>query len=91
MDKFTHGIIATNPTKPDENGDLQVLHFVGYWEEPTEEDVLSLWEELNNDDSFGLQDQIHDIELSAAPIEIVDYYNSVVESNNTEFFETNDN
>lgn len=88
MDKFTHGIIAVNPTKPDENGDLGVLHFVGYWNEPTEADVLSLWEELNEDDSFGLQDQMHDIELVPAPIEIVEYFNSVVESDNTEFDET---
>lgn len=88
MDKFTHGIIAVNPTKPDENDNLTVLHFTGFWNEPTEADVLSLWEELNENDGFGLQDQMHDIELIPAPEDIVEYFNSVVESDNTEFDET---
>ena len=79
MEKFKYGIIAVNPNKPDENDTLEILHFVGYWNEPTEDDVLGLWEELKNTDEFGLQDQIDEIELIPAPQEIVEMYNTMVD------------
>lgn len=88
MEKFTHGIIAVNPNQPLENGDLAVLHFVGYWSEPQEEDVASLWDELCNDEDFGLKDQIHEIELYPAPQEVVEHYNSVVDWDDVENDET---
>lgn len=88
MEKFTHGIIAVNPTKPDENDNLEVLHFVGYWTEPTEEDVLSLWKELNEDEEFGLKNQIDEIELIPAPEDIVEIYNNMVDWDNFEEDET---
>ena len=79
MEKFTHGIIAVNPNQPLENGDLEILHFVGYWNKPSEEDVISLWMELNEDETFGLQNQLGEIELCSAPEDIVEYYNSIVD------------
>lgn len=79
MEKFTHGIMVVNPNNLDENGDIPVLHFVGYWNEPTENDVMSLWDEFNEDDSFALQDQINEIELLPAPEDVIEYYNSVID------------
>ena len=88
MEKFTHGIIAVNPTKPDENDNLEVLHFVGHWTEPTEEDVLSLWEELLKNEEFGLQNQMNEIELIPAPEHILEYYNDVANKLENENDET---
>jgi hypothetical protein len=76
--EFTHGIMAINPNQPDENDDLEILHFVGYWSEPTEDDVISLWEELKTNGDFGLKDYMDEVELRPAPTEIVEYYNKVV-------------
>lgn len=79
MEYFTHGIIAINPKVVDENGDLQLLHFTGCWAEPSEDDIIFLWEELKKNEMFGLQSQIDEIELLVAPSEIVEYFNSITD------------
>lgn len=84
MEKFTHGIIAINPNKVDEHGNVGVLHFVGFWDEPKEEDVLGVWEELQNTEEFGLQDQINEIDLIPAPDDVLEHFNSIMESGNVE-------
>lgn len=44
---FTHGVIAVDK---DEN----VLHFIGYFELPTEQDYEQLHKELQQDEELGL-------------------------------------
>ena len=90
MEKFKYGIIGVNPNKPNENDTLEILHFVGYWEEPNEDDVLELWEELKNTEEFGLQDQIDEIELIPATDVVLEYYNNTVDWDEIEN-ETNSN
>ena len=50
MRKFTHGIMVLNVKRTTENGDYPVVHFVGYWEEPTKEDIEHIKNELKNNE-----------------------------------------
>lgn len=84
IEEFTHGIMAVNPNRPDEDGNIEILHFVGYWEEPNEDDIIGLWEELKENEEFGMQEHVDEIELRPAPMEIVEYYNSVVQIQDNE-------
>jgi hypothetical protein len=79
MEKFTHGIMVVNPKITDENGDVNVLHFAGYWEQPTSEDVLSLMDELETDETFGLTEmaQAGELEYYPASPEILDHFNGL--------------
>ena len=70
---LTHGLIVVNPI-PDENDMLDILHFVGYWSEPTEQDALSLRIELGTDEELGLTEMIDDLDIIVAPDDIVEYY-----------------
>lgn len=79
MEKFTHGVMAINPNNKDENDDLEILHFVGYWNEPDEDDVIEIWEILKNDNTFTSNHNIDEVELIPAPEEIVDYFNNSIE------------
>jgi hypothetical protein len=42
-----YGLIVLDPNQ--EGKFKNILHFVGYWEEPTKEDAAHLHEELNTD------------------------------------------
>lgn len=81
MEKFTHGIMAITPNKPNEDKSIPVIHFVGYWEEPNEQDVLGLYDELSTDEEFGLTEIIGDIELVPATQDVIDYFNTVTQEN----------
>ena len=61
MNRFTHGIVVINPNVVDENGDYPVVHFVGYWDEPAQEDFESLKKELETDEDFGLRDILNEL------------------------------
>jgi hypothetical protein len=57
---------------PNQEGDmLGILHFAGYWEEPTQTDVDNLRKELSEDKSFGLTLLIDQLEILPAPDYIV--------------------
>jgi hypothetical protein len=73
MDKFTHGLIVVDP-KNIKDDMLDILHFVGYWGEPTSRDVESLRLELRDDETFGLQDVWDQLEILPAPEEVVAEY-----------------
>lgn len=81
MEKFTHGIVVINPNMKNENGDVHVLHFVGYWEEPTKTDVISLMDELETDEEFGLKEMAlaGELEYYPATQDIIDYYYDRIE------------
>lgn len=79
MEKFTHGIMVVKPSEANEFG-VPVVHFVGYWNEPTIVDVDSLVDELSTDVKFGLiEDQLNGLlEYYPATEEILNYYNEEV-------------
>lgn len=77
MEKFTHGIIAITPNNPNEDGSIPVVHFVGYFEEPQEVDVLGLYDELSTDEELGLTEMMDDIELVPATPEVLEHFNSL--------------
>lgn len=77
FEKFTHGIIAITPEKPNADGSIPVMHFVGYWEKPQEADILGLHEELSNDEELGLTEMMDDIELIPATPEVLEHFNSL--------------
>lgn len=59
------GLIAVDPTQ---EGDMKdVLHFCGYWNQPTLVDVESLKEELKKDPDFGLTDIADRLDIIPAP------------------------
>ncbi len=64
-----YGLIVIDPTEDDEY--KNILHFVGYWDEPSKEDVDSLREELMSDEEFGLTEIAHRLEILPAPDYII--------------------
>ena len=71
-----------NPNKPLENGNYEVVHFVGYWIEPTDVDVDSLRNELRTDPEFELQEIVDELEFLPATEGCLKYYNDQVEADN---------
>ena len=66
------GLIAVDPTQ---EGDMKdVLHFCGYWNQPTLVDVDSLREELRTDPDFGLTDIADRLDIIPAPDWLVQEY-----------------
>jgi len=76
MEDFTHGIMVIDPNNPNEDGSIPVIHFVGYWSEPKENDVIGLYNELKTDEEFGLTETIDDYELVPATQEAIEYFNA---------------
>jgi hypothetical protein len=67
-----YGLIVIDPSQEGES--FSVLHFSGYWEEPTQTDVDNLRKELTEDKSFGLTQLIDQLEILPAPQYIVDQF-----------------
>lgn len=78
MNKFTHGIIVLNPNLEDEDG-IPIVHFLGLWQEPTENVIEDLKNELSTDPEFGLIDDIDELEFIFANQEHVDMFNEMIE------------
>lgn len=76
-EKFNYGLIVVNPKQEGDN--LDILHFVGYWEQPTQSSIDDLRMELKEDEEFGLSDIIHELEILPAPQYIVDDYWEIVQ------------
>lgn len=60
-----YGLIVIDPTEDGETN--SILHFCGYWEPPTKEDMDSLMDELKTDEEFGLVDIAHRIVILPCP------------------------
>jgi hypothetical protein len=72
-----YGLIVVDP---EEKGDShEILHFVGYWDKPTKEDVKHLREELLEDESFGLTETIDRLEILPAPDYIVEHFIGMID------------
>jgi hypothetical protein len=64
------GLIAIDP---EQEGDMKdVLHFCGYWNQPTLVEVESLKKELAEDPEFGLINIAHRLEIIPAPDDIME-------------------
>jgi hypothetical protein len=81
MNEFKYGLMVIDPTIVDED-DCNIVHFVGYLEEPTKEDAKQLREELRDDPEFGLQDMWDKVDIFPAPQEIVDHFLSCYNEDN---------
>ena len=71
---FKYGLIVVNLDEIDDNGDTKVIHFAGYYNEPTDEDAILLRKELGEDEDFGLSQRIDELTISEAPEEIIEFY-----------------
>jgi hypothetical protein len=73
MDKdvkdIKYGLMVIDPEQEGEMKDI--LHFVGYWEEPNKTDADQLREELMTDDEFGLTEIAHRLDILPAPEYII--------------------
>jgi hypothetical protein len=69
--KMNWGIVVYHPNEPDE-----IIHFCGYEERPTMNDVKELTIELMTDEEFGLQDHIESLVFRFATYEEVEWANS---------------
>jgi hypothetical protein len=78
MKKFTHGIVVIDPI-PDENDEVEIVHFIGLWEAPTKEVFLQYEKEIKTDPEFGLIEIIDRIEVLPASEEILEMYNKMVQ------------
>jgi hypothetical protein len=79
MEKFTHGIMVINPNEPPEEDNYSVVHFVGYWHEPTDVDANHLREELRVDPEFELRDIVDELVMYPATKDCLKYYNDMGE------------
>lgn len=67
-----YGLVAIDPTQ---EGDLKtVLHFCGYIDQPGENELLSLMNELRTNETFGLTEIAHRLDFLAAPDDLVEEY-----------------
>lgn len=76
LNSITHGLIVIDPTV-DEDEMVNILHFVGYWEEPTQESIEHLRKELKTDKSFGLTEVVDKLVILPAPKYIIDHYKNL--------------
>jgi len=77
MEKFTHGVMVIDPKNPNEDGTIPVIHFVGYWSEPSGDDVYALYEEFKTDEELGLTETIDELEIVRATPDALEYFNNL--------------
>ena len=65
-----YGLMVIDPTQESEM--MDIIHFVGYWKEPTKLDAIALREELMTDEEFGLTEIAHRLDILPAPDYIVE-------------------
>ena len=67
-----YGLMVIDPTQESEM--MDIIHFVGYWKEPTKNDAAQLREELMTDEEFGLTEIAHRLDILPAPDYIVEEF-----------------
>jgi len=72
-----YGLMVIDPTQKNEM--MDILHFVGYWNEPTKKDADLLREELMTDEEFGLTEIAHRLDILPAPDYIVEEFKKELE------------
>ena len=74
--KTNYGLILVDKDEDkrfDEYGSILFYHYVGYIEQPTQEDINSVWEELNDSNQFQY-DNINELTIIEAPKYVVEYF-----------------
>ena len=67
-----YGLVAIDPTQ---EGDMKtVLHFCGYIEQPGENELRSLMNELKTNKTFGLTEIADRLDFLAAPDDLIEEY-----------------
>jgi hypothetical protein len=67
-----YGLIVIDPTQ---EGEMKnILHFVGYWTEPTKNDADLLREELMTDEEFGLTEIAHRLNILPCPDSLISLF-----------------
>ena len=80
INDIKYGLMVLDPSQEGEM--LDILHFVGYWDQPTQQDTDALREELRTDETFGLTEMADKVIIIPAPDEIVkEFIESADESN----------
>lgn len=77
IENVKYGIIVVRQDSEDPDF-ADILHFVGYVEEPTQADFNSIRQELLENKEFGLQDILDECDIISAPPEIVSMYVNTV-------------
>jgi hypothetical protein len=75
--EINHGLMVIDENEPLEDG-YEILHFVGYWQAPTQSDADSLRAELAADEDYGLMDSAHRLTILPAPTSIVEEYRRLI-------------
>ena len=79
--EIKYGLMVIDPTEEGEM--MTILHFCGYWIEPTKEDANQLREELMTDKEFGLTEIAHRLDIFPAPADIVEQYIEGIDNEST--------
>lgn len=71
-----YGLIAVDSREFESNpgGDVTILHFCGYGNKPTKQDVDMFFYELAHTPEFGVQDIMEFIEVYDAPDDVVEQF-----------------
>lgn len=67
-----YGLIVLDPEQEGEMKD--VLHFCGYWNEPTQRDADYLRKELEEDEEFGLTEIAHRLVIIPCPDNLLEEF-----------------
>lgn len=78
MEKFTHGIMVIDHSVKHEDKHLSVVHFVGFWDEPSDVDYKTIETEVKTNPEFGLIEVAEHLELRAASPDALDFFNQNV-------------
>jgi hypothetical protein len=73
MEKFKYGLVVFDPEQ--EGEEIEILHFIGYYHQPTEEDFNRLRQALLNESVFDTQDIAERLEIVEAPEHVVELFN----------------
>ena len=68
---FKYGIMVLDKRTLTEDGQIDMVHFVGVKSKPTQNDLDTLRKELSEDESFGLSKDIDNLVFSEAPVGVV--------------------
>lgn len=72
------GVVVVCPSMANEDGDVPIVHYVGYPSQPTQQDIDSLKDELRTDESFELSEIVDELEFYPASEELVEFYNNII-------------
>lgn len=72
--KFNYGIMVGRLV----GHEMEILHYCGYPNPPTQDDYKSLLAELKSDEEFGLTEIADELIYTDAPQEIINYFNNSI-------------